>query len=134
VLIVDADAGTPAQVERVPIAAGRPLRTLRGTLAELSKQATEANDAYLRVMVDEPARTGLADEVRELFPNAVEVSITAVAPDDEETERWSIESMRTSPADLFAEYLGGKKIDDPALIDLFRTLMEEAVAPDPSRD
>jgi exonuclease SbcD len=97
VLIVDADAGTPAQVERVPIAAGRPLRTLRGTLAELSKQPTEANDAYLRVMVDEPARTGLADEVRELFPNAVEVSITAVAPDDEETERWSIGASSVSP-------------------------------------
>jgi exonuclease SbcD len=134
VLIVDAEAGVPARVEEVRLGAGRALRTLRGSLESLAPRATDADDAFLRIIVEEPARTGLADEVRALFPNAVDVTVAAPDADDEADEAFSLETMRSSPVDLFAEYLKGKKVTDPALLELFRTLLEEAVAPEASRD
>ena len=42
VLVVELAAGAPPTVEEVPLRAGRRLRTLTGTLAELAAQADEA--------------------------------------------------------------------------------------------
>ena len=80
VLVVEATAGTPAQVRAVPLAAARRLRTVAGTLAELAAVADEVGDDVLRVVVREPSRPGLADEVRALLPGALEVVIERVAP------------------------------------------------------
>lgn len=134
VLIVEAEPAVPARVEEVRLAAGRVLRTLRGSLDSLAKRASDDDDAFLRIIVEEPARTGLADEVRALFPNAVDVTVAAPEEAEDTDEAFSLETMRSSPVDLFAEYLKGKKVTDPALLELFRTLLEEAVAPEASRD
>src|SRR5213079_1851791 len=71
VLVVEAEPGKPARVEPRPLKSGRRLRTLRGTLAELA--GLDTGDDYLRVVVRESARAGLGDDVRALFPDAVEV-------------------------------------------------------------
>lgn len=131
VLVIDAEPGVPVTVERVPVTAGRRLRTMRGTLAALLAREDGSEDEFLRIVVEEAPRSGLADAVRERFPNAVEVIIAHDAMEDER-ETWSLESMRSSPADLFAEYLAGRKVEDPALTALFRELLEEVVAPDAS--
>ena len=55
--------------------AGRRLRTVRGTVAELSVLGEMVGDDFLRVWVREPARAGLREEVTALLPNALEVRI-----------------------------------------------------------
>ncbi len=135
VLLVDAEPGTPARVERIPVTSGRPLRTLRGTLDALAAMTDDVGEAMLRVIVDEAPRSGLADEVRASFPNAVEVTVAPHLEDEPEQEEWSLDAMRHSPIDLFEEYLAAKRIKDrDALTRLFRSLLEEAVAPDASGD
>lgn len=134
VLVVDAEPGTPARIETVKLTSGRALRTLRGTLDSLTVRAADVDEAYLRIVVEEPARTGLADDVRALFPNAVDVTVAPPETEETEEEAWSLEAMRSSPVELFAEYLRGRRVEDAALLELFRSLLEEAVAPDASRD
>jgi exonuclease SbcD len=125
-LVVEASAGTPARVTEVPLRAGRPLQVVKGTLAEL-QSLTVADDAYVRVHVREKLRVGLADEVRELFPDVVDVVLevpTARGNGEPVPESRS----ERSPHDLFAAYLRDADVDDPNLVALFDTLYEEAVS------
>jgi exonuclease SbcD len=131
VLLVDVTPDTPARVREVPLASGRPLRTARGTLDELvSRRADIDPDAYLRVVLDEPPRTGLARAVREEFPHAVDVSIGA--REDDTRRRIAPRDVHGSPRDLFARYLADQGMDDPALQSLFARLLEEEYAADAS--
>lgn len=125
VVIVEAHPGRPAHIETVPLSAGRRLRDLEGTLAELQTQAADVGDDYLRVRVllDGPV-PGLRRQVRELLPNALEV--IPVYPERERTE--SAERLRSlSPEQLLADYhqtTYGSPLPAPVL-DLFRRLQEE---------
>ena len=76
--MVEAAPGKPASIEQIPLTTGEQLRTLTGTLAELQAIAAgeDLADAWLRVRVTEPARAGLADDVRALLGDrVVEVGI-----------------------------------------------------------
>ena len=74
VAIVDVSVGKPAAVREVELTAGRKLVDLRGTLDEIAAKADSVGDAFLRVFVrTEGPVPGLADQVRELLPNAVHV-------------------------------------------------------------
>lgn len=137
VLIVDADPNTPAEVEEVGVTGGRRLRTLRGSLAELTTLADnrpdrvgDLDEAYLRVEVTGPRPAGLADTVRELFPTAVDVLVAD--PEDRADPRdVDLDRVRGSPPELFDEYLTDHGIDDDRVRALFRDLLEECYAPDP---
>ncbi len=122
VLVVEAEPGSPAAVRPVPLTAGRALRTVRGTLDQLADRAADLGDAWLRVEVDEPARVGLADEVRTLLPHAVAVSARPVEADGGTTRT---PRLGRSPDELFAEYLAEQDVDDPRLLALFRELHDE---------
>jgi exonuclease SbcD len=125
-LVVEASAGTPARVTEVPLQSGRPLQVVKGTLAEL-RSLSVADDAYVRVHVREKLRVGLADEVRELFPDVVDVvleSPTARGKGEPVPESRS----ERSPRELFTAYLREADVDDPSLVALFDTLYEEATA------
>ncbi|MCH7835380.1 MAG: exonuclease SbcCD subunit D C-terminal domain-containing protein, partial [Chloroflexi bacterium] len=117
--------GRPAHVETVPLSAGRHLRDLEGSLAELQAQAADVGDAYLRVRVhlDGPV-PGLTRQVRELLPNTLEV--VPVYPERERTE--SAERLRNlSPEQMLADYhqaTYGSPVPAPVL-DLFRSLQED---------
>jgi exonuclease SbcD len=126
VLLVEAAADTPATVERLPLSSGRRLRTLTGTLADLAARAGTTGDDFLRIFVAEPARSGLADEVRELFPDAVDVRVVH----DEDAEAAAEASRRSgrTPQELFAEYLAGQNVADPRLEALFARLLDEETA------
>jgi exonuclease SbcD len=128
VLIVEGAPGVPVEVRPIPLQSGRTLRTIRGTLADLAALSGTTADDFLRVIVTEPGRVGLGDEVRELFPNAVKVIIDA--PDEE--GRKPRRSAGASPRELFGEYLASKDIEDPRLVALFDKLYEEAYASDPA--
>jgi len=121
--VVDAAPGTPAVVTDVPIQAGRRLRTLRGTVAELSVLGEMVGDDFLRVWVREPARAGLREEVTALLPNALEVRIDPEFAAPLAAARPSPEPGRT-PVELFGEYLGSRGVADQRVAELFRTLHE----------
>ena len=74
VVIVNARPGRPAEVESVPLTAGRRLLDVRGTLDDLRRRADELRPAWLRVVVDVPAPTpGLEAIVKDLLPDALEI-------------------------------------------------------------
>jgi exonuclease SbcD len=76
VTIVDATAGKPPSVRAVPLRSGRRLLDVRGTLDELATTASDVGDAFLRVFVKTAGPVpGIADRVRELLPNAIDVHL-----------------------------------------------------------
>jgi exonuclease SbcD len=122
VSIVEVTATTPARVRAVPIAAAVPLRTVRGTLAQLAALPTD-DRAWLRVYVQEAPRAGLREDVQALLPRALEVRIDprvlpTLAPA-------AVTRAGRSPRELFSEYLAAKGIGDEAVADLFNRLYEE---------
>ncbi len=130
-LLVDVSPDTPARVQQLPVQGGRRLRTLRGTFDDLRARREQIDpDAYLRVVLDEPPRTGLARAVREQFPHAVDVSISADRDDAPRTVRQR--DVHGSPHDLFGRYLADHGGGDDALTALFAQLLEEEHAADAS--
>ena len=120
-IVVEASAGRPADVRPVCLDHVRRLRTVEGTLAELRAHTGLADD-LLRVIVNEPARAGLADDVRELLPNAIDVRIAAaVATDEPAPTRTGL-----TPRELFATYLATQGVDDDRVVRLFNRLYDEA--------
>ncbi|MCI0437388.1 MAG: exonuclease SbcCD subunit D [Gemmatimonadetes bacterium] len=120
VLLVRAKPDTPARVETVALRAGRRLRSVRGSIAQLEALRDEFGDDFLRVIVSEPARIGLADDVRELLPNAVDVVIAH----EYEPSGPIGPPVGGSPVQLFEDYLRDNNIEEPALAALFRELLE----------
>ena len=120
--IVEMRAGVPPRVDAVALGSPARLATIVGPLSELAARATAARADHLRVIVEDAARPGLADDVRAIVPNAVEVTIsnrrdpTISAPDSH------VNSHR-APRELFGEYLDSEGHDrDLALIALFDEL------------
>lgn len=127
VVIVDVKAGTPAKVRFVPLTCGRRLRTLVGSFNELTALSTTVGEDLLRVVVREKRRPGLADEVRALLPNAVEVRVD---PDLVEmvAGRPAISMAGRSPRELFAQFLIERGHDADSLLPMFDELHDEAVS------
>lgn len=123
VCIVEASPGTPASVIDVPIQAGRRLRTVRGTVAELAAHAEDCGDDFLRVVVMEPTRAGLRDEVLEILPNALEIRIDPSFI----KARSNAPTAHTgqSPRELFAAYCAQVGIADPRVNALFDELSDQ---------
>lgn len=128
VCVVDASPGAPARITDVPVTSGRRLRTVRGTVAELSDLAATVGDAYLRVWVREPARAGLREEVTALLPNALEVRIDPEFAGAAPAERPEAGGVGRSPSELFGEYLGARGVADPRVEQLFRALHDRVVS------
>jgi exonuclease SbcD len=127
VTLVEVGTSTPAKTREVPVQSAVPLRTVRGSLAELSK--VDGGDAWLRVYVQERPRAGLREAVQELLPRALEVRIDptvlaeAVSTGDEAAERAG--RTRRAPGELFADYLASRGHADPAVAELFNRLYGE---------
>jgi DNA repair protein SbcD/Mre11 len=125
VCLVEASPGTPAKVTDIPITAGRRLRTVRGTVAELSALAGTVGDDFLRVWVREPARAGLREEVSALLPHALEVRIDPEFAAEATGSRPAGGGAERSPSDLFREYLGTRNVADPRVEQLFARLHDQ---------
>jgi exonuclease SbcD len=129
VVIVDARPGRAAALESVPLRAGRRLRDVAGTLDELFAQAEELGDAFLRVTVKaEGPAPGLADQVRERLPNALEVNVDY--PRREAAAEARPKNRSLEPAQLFAQFYEARNGQAPAedLQKLFQAVYEEAQA------
>ena len=124
VCLVEVTPSTPAKVTDIPITSGTRLRTVSGTVAHLVASADEYGDDYLRVVVEEPTRAGLRDEVLDALPNALEVRIH---PDFARSARThAVQATHRSPRDLFAAYCHEIGLDDPRMTTLFADLLDEA--------
>ncbi|GAA2584011.1 exonuclease SbcCD subunit D [Dactylosporangium fulvum] len=125
--VVDVTATTAARAREIPLPVATPLRTVRGTLAQLS--TLDTGDAWLRVYVQEPPRAGLREEVQELLPKALEVRIDPkLLPDPKAADSSSGARAGRSPGELFADYLGQRGHADEATVSLFHRLHDEVVS------
>lgn len=128
-MIVTANPEVRADAVPVPVAGGRALKTLRGTLEQVVAAGEEAGDAYLRVVLAEPERAGLGDLVRDKLPNTLEVLLDDAhrrypgggrRGDDDRPSR-----VGRSPMQLFGDYLAEQNIEDPRIAAMFAELLDE---------
>ncbi len=120
VTMIEVKADTAATTRPVAVPVAVPLRTIRGTLADLS--TLDTGDAWLRVYVQEPARAGLREGVQELFPRALEIRVD-LGQQDKGEER--IARAGRSASELFADYLTHKGSTDVATQAMFDRLYDE---------
>ena len=129
VVVFEARPGRPVVVESVPVTAGRKLVEVAGTLEELRAVAGELRDAYLRVTAraDGPSPC-LADQVRELLPNALDIALEQPARGDPPEGGQPQQRVRLEPSRLFAAYHEHRNGQAPSaeLARLFEELHEEA--------
>jgi len=128
IVVFEAQPQKAPGIELVPITAGRRLRTVEGTLADLQRLAEEGIDDYLRVRVKAEAPTpGLADRVKELIPNALDVTVDHPRDAGQQPERGKGRG-KLAPAQLFAAYYEHRNQTPPPkeLQQLFDQLHEEA--------
>lgn len=127
VTIVDATAGKPARIEVIPLTSGRSLRTVEGTMEELKARAGEFGNDFLRVYVKlgEPV-TGLADQIREFLPNALQIRAQIQGSAQAEPAG---ETKPPLPHEQFGDwYRGYYAAPVPErLIETFRKLYDEAL-------
>jgi DNA repair protein SbcD/Mre11 len=129
-LVVTAEPGIRAGVRPVPVAGGRALRTLRGTLDEVIAAGEQAGDAYLRVVLAEPGRAGLGDLVRDKLPNVLEVQLDEQYRPQPGAAAAGPRASRASrtPLELFGDYLTEQNIDDPRISKMFAELLDTVEA------
>jgi DNA repair protein SbcD/Mre11 len=127
--VVEARPGQPARVRAVALAAGRRLQSLRGTLADVLARAgaPELAEAHLRIVLDEAARAGLADEVRAAVPQAVEVVLASRDDEGHGDRQADPDRLRRTPHDLFTQYLDERDAADDRVVRLFDELVDELV-------
>ncbi len=128
-LLVTAAPGIRADATPMPLTGGRRLRTLRGSLDRVFAEGAGAGDAWLRVILAEPARAGLGDLVREHLPNAVSVQL-----DDAHRPRPGARTGETasragrSPVELFNAFLAEQQIKDERVSAMFAELLDEVTS------
>ncbi|MGE5597355.1 MAG: exonuclease SbcCD subunit D [Hyphomicrobiales bacterium] len=130
VLLVEAKPGVPATVEQLETAAGKQLLSIKGTFDQVVAQGKALPDAYLRVLLDEPQRAGLSDELRAELPNAVDIRL--IRPFEDQREQAPPDTAGLSYQELFARYLEERHIVDERVQRLFDELLEEAHATAPA--
>ncbi|AGZ45240.1 exonuclease SbcCD subunit D [Actinoplanes friuliensis] len=122
VAIVDVSADKAAKVRDVPVTSARTLRTVRGSLDQLS--TVNLPDAWLRVFVRETPRVGLREDVQEMLPDALEVRIDPDMVPDKAGERMAQRAGR-SPRQLFGDYLDNRGNAEEGVRELFDELYDE---------
>ena len=124
--LVEARPNLPAEVRKVALSAGRSLRSVSLRLDELAAAVERFGDDYLRVTVElEQPMSSLYQRVRELLPNAVEV--TPHLPVQEALIDATEQRRGLTPEELFARYYRGRYGSDvaPALLAAFNETYAE---------
>ena len=127
VMLVEAEANMPASVEQIPLKSGRALTTIRGSNFQLERQVDTTGDDFLRVIVEEAPTPSLAERVRDMFPNAVDVILAR--PEETGAERQEIDPVELrDPRTQFQRYLEERGIEGDELTKLFAELLEDEYA------
>ncbi|MFI7445080.1 exonuclease SbcCD subunit D [Nonomuraea indica] len=120
-LLVEVTPGRPAVVRELTFASARRLRTVRGTLEQL--EGVDPGDDWLKVIVEEKPRVGLADDVRQLLSGAVDVMLDERFRPVPATRRAG--TAGRSPRELFRDYLAATGRHDDQVAALFDRLHDE---------
>jgi exonuclease SbcD len=127
-VVVTAEPGRPARVERVPYEGGKTLHDIRMTLVELEREAERLREAgWLRVTVPiESPDADLNRKVRQLLGTAA-VAVDYVLPERAEGSTTMVKHG-LEPAELFGLYYEGAHgaAPEPALVAVFNDLLREA--------
>lgn len=123
-LLIDVEPGRPAVVREATIGSAQAMATVNGTLEELAAMADDLAGTWLRVIVAEPPRPGLADTVREILPGTLEVGV------DERfrpvrAARAEGKGAARSPGELFKGYLAATGRENDQVEALFDRLYDE---------
>jgi exonuclease SbcD len=131
--IVDVSRGKKPKVDPVPLTSIRQLHNVGShkaglTLEELKGIESPPPESYVKVFVkvDRPL-PGLAEQVRELIPNAVDIVVERT---DEDAQPDVLQTRGMSPSELFNAYYQSAYQAEPApeLLSLFNRLHEEATS------
>ena len=132
-LLVEATPRTPAHVSELPLMSAVKLRTVQGTVADLLARAGEFGDDLLRVVIAEPSRASLREEILEGLPNAIDIRIDPEFQKTAAGARTSSDAgLDRAPLDLFTDFLANEAIVDPRIPALFSALLDRTTDPDPS--
>jgi exonuclease SbcD len=111
VTLVDASHGKALSLREIPLTSGRKLLEVGGTLDFLADRAASYADYWLRVKVHSDRRVlGIADRVREILPNAIQV-IQVYPRVDEPSSSPPLSSLR--PSEQFAAYYRAEHGSEP---------------------
>lgn len=126
VILVDAAPRKTARVESIPLTSGRRLRSVFAPLLELQRRQSDwDNGDLLRVTIQtERPQLGLADKVREMLPNAIDIRLQL--PEAEAAAH--PEPLRSlSPLQIFERFYYERNHCEPegALRNAFNSLYEE---------
>jgi exonuclease SbcD len=123
---VDAEAGRPARIERVPYRGGRSLAIARGSLDELADRRAElGGERWLKVIVElERPDPDLARKVRDLFDDVVFVDFECPEVEAEEEESVTIEGDPTELYRRWFEREHGRPPEAP-IVEAFERLLTE---------
>lgn len=104
VVIVDVEAGKPAAIESISLTSGRKLRELTGSIEELKNLASTVTDDFLKLIVKTETQVpGIADELREIFPNALEVRVESAQAVETVAETSGSKPLHEHFADFFRQ-------------------------------
>ncbi|MEX2423801.1 MAG: exonuclease subunit SbcD [Acidimicrobiia bacterium] len=120
-VLVEAEPGRPAKLTELPLIGGTRLAVLRGTLPQVFEQAEAMGEAHIRVVLEETPRVGLAEEVRQRIPGAVDVVLERTQDSATPPER---ARLGRPPRELFVEYLEHQQAD-VGLVTIFDELFDE---------
>jgi exonuclease SbcD len=130
VVIIDVEPGTPASINTVHLTSGRKLREIDGTIDELTAMSENVGDDFLRLIVKtETQIPGIQNQLRDLFPNSLEVRLDIPHAPDTMPEF----SQKKLPHEHFADFFQQANGSHPPeeIIEAFHSLQREATnAPD----
>ncbi|MCP3854338.1 MAG: exonuclease SbcCD subunit D [Actinomycetia bacterium] len=129
VTVVEVAPSTPASVREVGLRSGRRLRTITGTLDELDALRGTTGDDVLKARVEGSATMGMGDQIRDWFPEAVDVEIL-----DPEGPAGPVRTARdgSSPRELFEQFLTEEREAEPEVLALFDELLDDLYEPTPA--
>lgn len=122
-LLVDVSPGRPAVVREIAFRSARRLRVVRGTLEQLEAEAKDTDEEWVKAVVEERPRVGLADQVREVLPGAIDVVLDERFRPVQAVRRESTGDR--SPRELFRDYLSATGRADERVAALFDRLYDE---------
>jgi exonuclease SbcD len=129
--VIEAERGKPARVEQLSLRSGKRLRTIQGTMSELTDQAQKFRDDHLRIILKLNPAPGIADQLREKLPNIIDIKIQPPDTSKAKTNQTkSTTRLGRSPVELFSEYLDSVRERDEDVMRLFSDLLEEVYAAD----
>ncbi|WP_214411877.1 exonuclease SbcCD subunit D [Sphaerisporangium fuscum] len=124
-LLVTVEPGRPAVVREAAISSARALATVSGTLEELEARADELAETWLRVVVQEKARPGLAETVREILPGALHVGLDERFRPVRASRSQGAAGAARGPMELFRGYLTATGRQNDQVEQLFDRLYDE---------